>query len=234
MKDYRSTYHLLNSGPALLIVLFSAVHLTGISQNLSYQNSGTSLNPGRHNTTPITGCIGYNPAELVFEKAPSGGLPPYYYQWQLNDLAIPGETKAFYDPPQLTLSGTYRYNCRIRDQDGTQVYTEYKLITVVPDPSVTIEGGGFYCMNTGLLLTAVVTGGTGFFSFQWQSSADNILFTIISGANDQDYPPELTLAGTLYYRVRVYPNTGSCNDAISPPVSVTVIPIPCTSAIYHL
>ncbi|MFA5815587.1 MAG: hypothetical protein WC865_08200 [Bacteroidales bacterium] len=194
----------------------------------------SALIPGKHNTTPITGCTGYNPAKLTFTTATSGGLPPYAYQWQLNDIAIPGDTLSSFDPPQITVAGSYSYNCAITDASGTVVTTSPKVITVVADPTVTITGAGIVCLNTTITLTSIVTDGIGTISYQWQSSVENVTFNSIPGATASTYSPVTSIAGTLYYRVNIYPAVGSCNNAASAPVAVTVNALPTTSLIYHL
>lgn len=192
------------------------------------------LVPGKHNTTPVTGCTGYNPAQLKFTTATSGGLPPYAYQWQLNNVAIPGEILSSYDPPQLTVTGSYSYNCAITDAGGTVVFTSVKLISIVPDPSVTISGGGIFCQNTILTLTSAIKDGTGTISYQWQSSVENVTFNNIPGAVASTYSPPTSMAGTFYYRVLIIPSVGSCNNTTSTAVPVTVNVLPSTSLIYHL
>lgn len=191
------------------------------------------LTPGKHNTTPITGCTGYNPAQLTFTTATSGGLLPYAYQWQLNNIAIPGEILSSYNPPQLTVAGSYSYNCAITDASGTVVYTVAKLISIVPDPTVSISVGGIVCLNTTLTLTSTITGGIGTISYQWQSSVENVTFNSIPGATASTYLPVTSIAGTLYYRVNIFPAVGSCNNATSVAVAVTVNALPATSLIYH-
>lgn len=191
------------------------------------------LIPGKHNTTPVTGCTGYNPAQLTFTTATSGGLPPYTYQWQLNNIAIPGEILSSYNPPQLTVAGSYSYNCAITDASGTVVYTVAKLISIVPDPTVSISGGGVVCLNTTLTLTSTITDGIGTISYQWQSSVENITFNSIPGATTSTYSPVTSIAGILYYRVNIFPAAGSCNNAKSAAMTVTVNALPATSLIYH-
>jgi hypothetical protein len=199
----------------------------------SIPSSLSVLIPGKHNTSPVTACTGYNPAQLTFNTSVSGGQPPYTYQWQLNNAAIPGETLLFYNPPQLTSAGFYAYNCAVTDAAGTVVYTVAKPITIVPDPGVTISGGGGVCLNTPLTLSPVVTNGTGTISYQWQSSADNVAFFPVPGATASTFSPLTNLPGTWFYRVNIYPAVGSCNNAVSPAVAVIVHALPVTSPIYH-
>ena len=109
-----------------------------------------TFNPGSHNTNAITACSNYDPAPLNFNPpniAPSGGLSPYTYQWQLSTNGgttwnnISGETTASYDPTNLITPGTYSYRALVTDACGTQLPTASKTITIVADPTVVIAGG---------------------------------------------------------------------------------------------
>jgi len=194
----------------------------------------TPLIPGRHNSTAITSCTGYNPSPLSFTTLPSGGYPPYSYQWQLNDTPIPGEISTTYDPPQLAAAGIFSINCAITDSLGDMVFTEPKVITIVPDPQVTADGGGIFCKGTVVTLTSLMTEGTGPVTYQWSSSDDNATFDIIPGATASTYSPESDNPGTRYFRVVVLPAVGACNNATSPGVQVTILELPSTSMIFHL
>lgn len=123
----------------------------------------TPLIAGSHNTDPVTACLNYNPASLTFTgyTPPSGGVSPYTYQWKLNGVNISGATSDSYDPPNLTIVGSYDYNVEITDVCGTKVSTAVKRITIVNEPSVAISGGGTFCQGSTVTLTSTVTNGVG-------------------------------------------------------------------------
>lgn len=191
------------------------------------------LNPGAHNTDPITVCPNFNPGELIFNVPVSGGNPPYSYQWNLNGNPIDGATNSVYDPLNLLDPGTYVYNCTVNDECGQSENTPSKTITVVDEATITVSGGGDYCQNETVTLAAEVTGGTGTIIYQWQQSPDNISWTSISGANNPAFNPPTIVTGQIYYRVDLTVNGAACNDPNSDSQSVTVNPLPVTSAIYH-
>jgi hypothetical protein len=224
--------------PVFLLILLLPVWMAhpgeAFCQHESILTIPPVLIPGKHNTTPIMGCTGYNPALLTFTTPTSGGLPPYSYQWQLNNAAILGETLSFYNPPPIIAAGSFSFNCAITDANGTAVYTMAKLIIIVPDPVVTISGGGEVCLNTTITLISTVTDGIGTFTYQWQSSLENLQFDTIPGATASTYSPDTATAGTLFYRVSIFPAVGSCNNSTSGAMVVTVIATPYTSLIYHL
>ena len=80
------------------------------------------------------------------------------------------------------------------------------------------------CYNTTptpLTQVTAPTGGTGTYTFQWQSSPDNAAWTDISGATLAGYSPPALLAST-YYRRTV--KSGSYHPVYSAPVLITVLP----------
>lgn len=189
------------------------------------------LLPGRHNTDPITACVNYNPAELIFTTAPSGGQPPYAFQWQLGRSAagpwtdIAGATAMSYDPPNLMEAGTWCFRCKVTDDGGLGVFTAFKKITIVPDPVVTVTGGGVACGNNGATFEATVTGGTGTISWQWQSSYDGLTgWSSIAGAASPVYVWVTSAAGLFFFRCHVSATGAACSSPYSAVVPLLVIP----------
>ena len=62
------------------------------------------------------------------------------------------------------------------------------------------------------------TGGTGTYTYQWQSSTDGVNYTNITGATNSTYDPPLISQTTYYRRIVV---SGGCR-AISTPVTITI------------
>ncbi len=101
-------------------------------------------------------------------------------------------------------------------------------VTVTVGPGLaagSISSSQAICANTapaGLTGGTAPSGGSGVYTFQWQSSTDNVSFTDISGATAADYAPG-TLSATTYYRRKVSDAVGSVN---SNTVTITVNQIP--------
>lgn len=192
---------------------------------------------GLNDPTPVTACIGYNPPALdINNPVITTGSSPYSYQWQLNGANIPGATNRPYDPPQLNSPGIYNYNCIITDACNSIVSTTVKIITIVPNPTVTISGGGTLCQNApSPLLSSTVNNGIGTITYQWQSGPSAGSMTNIPGATSATYSPSTSTSGTIYYQV-IITTTGpaGCNSATSASVAVIVNPLPTTSLIYHM
>jgi len=220
---------------ALLLAGWTYGSCNALFINSFYNFPRSVLMAGKHNTTPISGCTGYNPAKLTFTTPTSGGTPPYNYQWQLNNLPVAGETLSTYDPPQITAAGTYTYNCLITDAAGSVVFTDPKTIIIVPDPYVTISGGGTTCKNSSLTLTSTIINGTGTYSYQWESGPTaSGPWTLVTDAISPEFSPATDLTGSVFYHLAIYPSVGSCNNALSQAIEVTVNELPSTSLIYHL
>lgn len=186
---------------------------------------------GGHNTVLITACTNYNPDKLTFTKATSGGKLPYGYQWQSALPAtgpwtdITGANTASYDPPNLITEGMYGYRCAVSDSCGTVENTAPKLITIVPDPSVTVTGGGVICQNSAAILTSFVMNGTGAISYQWVSSLNGFNgWAPIAGATAPDFSIPTIIPGIVYYRVRVDASGAACSKPYSAVILVMVIP----------
>ena len=190
----------------------------------------STLVPGAHNTDPLTECTGYNPAELSFTTAISGGQTPYNYQWQLNNNPIVGATSATYDSPQLTTAGVYSFNCVVTDGCGSTFTTLPKVITIVPDPSVSILGSTSVCQNGNITLTANITNGTGNYNYQWRSGISvSGPWTDIIGATSITYNPPASNVGTYYYQVFINPSHPECNQTTSTGFTLIVNALPSCS-----
>ena len=179
-----------------------------------------------HNTNPLIVCPNYNPAPLHLNPLPSGGQPPYSYQWYENDMPV-GNDLPRYDPQNLTNPGVFWYYCQVTDECSHSESTVAKIITVVDEASVSISGGGTRCQNSVITLTSELTGGTGTFTYQWQSSANNTPpWDNIPNATNNTYNPLSGIPGRTYYRVQVTVSGAACNNTYSNSLYVDIIPLP--------
>ncbi len=187
------------------------------------------LVPGGHNTTSLTECAGFNPDILSFNNpAISGGKTDYGYNWRLNNVTV--GTSATYDPPAITGAGTYNFDCVVTETCGTFTTTT-KVITVVPDPTVTISGNTSVCQNGSNTLSTSIADGTGTYTYQWSSgtSASGPWTPIGSTTTSTTYNPVTTTAGTFYYQVELIPAHGEC-DHDKKTHTLTVNPLPFINA----
>jgi gliding motility-associated-like protein len=69
--------------------------------------------------------------------------------------------------------------------------------------------------------TTAPSGGYGTYTYQWESSPDNLTWTTVAGATAATYAPG-PLVATIYYRRRI--NSGSCAEQISNAVKLELQP----------
>lgn len=116
---------------------------------------------------------------------------------------------------------------------GTQATTgcsasSTSVIVVVPDPVLTISAPGTtICSGTSIALSAAMAGGTGTFTYQWQTSTNGTSnWQNLSGATSTSYTtPALT--ATRYYRLYATCNGNGCSTPLySNTLAINVVPQP--------
>jgi len=116
-------------------------------------------------------------------------------------------------------------------------FTRNRNLTVLPPispPVVTADQTFCNAGNPYPLTATAATGGSGPpYSYQWQISTDNENWSDINGEQGLTYSPPLLLATTWYRLAVTDEGTLSCGTVYSYPVTITVNPLPVTSAIYH-
>ena len=167
-----------------------------------------NLTPGT--IGPVYVSVNYNwPSFPITGTAPTGGDGTYAYQWQSSTdnsawADIPDATAAAYTSGRLTVTTYFR---RMVTSSGTSVNSNTATVHVNPALTATItpSSQAIAPNATADILTCVPAGGNKKYTYQWQSSADNITFTNISGATAVAYSPG-ALSAAMYYRVLVTSN----------------------------
>ena len=169
-------------------------------------------------------CSGAQPASLELVSPPTGGTGTYTYQWQYSQdnttwTNVIGANLPSYAPPAITENIWYRLSVI----SGYAVTTNSVLITVIPRLiSGTIGNDQAICCNSApsiLVQVSAPTGGTGTYTYQWQTSPDNSSWTNIGGATGVGYTPPV-LSSSTYYRSQV--TSGSCGTVSSASILITV------------
>jgi len=169
---------------------------------------------------------------LSFSTNPSGAGGTYTYQWQSSTdnvtfTNISSATNAAYQAGNLTQTTYYRVVVT-STICGTSDTSNAVTVTVLP-PFVTgqIVGEDTVCQNViprEIQTVVNCSGADGHYSYQWQQSVDNVNFTNISGATNQNYQPS-ALTQTTYYRLQFSSDFG-CGTLYSNVIKVWVIPAP--------
>ena len=185
----------------------------------------TQLSPGSIGSAQSI-CYNTTPATLTQLTAATGGNGTYTYQWQSSTnnstwVNISGATSTNYTPTELTSSRYFRRNvtsgnCGTASSSSILITVNSQLI------AGTIGSTQSICYNSspaGLTQLTAPSGGTGIYSYQWQSSTNNSTWSSISGATAATYSPP-TLNANSYFRRNV--TSGNCGTSNSSSVLITV------------
>ncbi|MHC1705795.1 MAG: T9SS type A sorting domain-containing protein [Tenuifilaceae bacterium] len=172
-----------------------------------------------------TVCYNTAPSSLFTVTQPSGGSGTYTNQWMASSngtifVDIAGATNGFYEPSALTTKTFYKKVvtnlCGVKESNvvAVSVYGVFSAGTIGANQTIL-----YGSTPQRLEVSVLPTGGTGSFSYQWQSSTDNSIWTNISGATNSDYAPG-SLSQTIYYKRLT--TSGGCGTLETNVVVVTV------------
>ncbi len=173
-------------------------------------------------------CYGYSPERLYFVESPSGGMAPYTYRWQRsndgaswNDITGTTASRTTYSPP--VLARTTYFRCRVTDASNNQIVTNTVTITVTTslDPGA-IQGD--QTVYSGVAPSAFqesrpASGGSGSYSYQWQSSLNGQNWININEATASVYTPGASISDRWFRRVT---SDGLCGISPSNAVKISI------------
>ena len=162
--------------------------------------------------SPSSQAINYGsvPTTITGTAATGGASSPSYsYQWQSSPdntswTNISGATLLNYSPGNLFATTYYRRQVT-ENTSYSVAYTASVVVTVYPQLACTISPSTQTISSgaTASTLSSSVSGGTGTYTYQWQSSPDNTTWTNV--ATTANYSPGV-LTATKYYRLIVTSN----------------------------
>ncbi len=203
---------------------------TAVSNVVTIMVQPVALTPGTIGADQAL-CAGATPASLT-ETTAATASGTFTYQWEssLDNTTwtpLSGATAATYTP--ATLSATTYYRRRVTLGACATALSNVVTITVQPviTPGTIAADQTLCAGSTPAALTspAGANGGTGTYTYQWESSLDNSTWTPINGATSASYAPG-ALSTTTYYRRRV--TSGVCASAATNVVAITVQPVALT------
>jgi len=179
-------------------------------------------------------CVGgANPMTV----AASGGVGTISYLWQSSpngssgwvNAVGDGSTTSTFTPPS-TVAGTTFYRAIISATGGGCGSAISNVVSAIVSPDITFSTQPVNiteCIGGTQTINAIITGGSGTITYQWQSSPDgtnNWVNATGGGSTTNTYIPESTIAGVTYYRVLVNAAHPGCNQAVSNTVITTITP----------
>jgi len=185
-------------------------------------NSSLVVNPkpGKPTVvTPVTYCQ-LGPASPLQATASGGNTLKWY-----DNTALTGGVTAAPTPSTANAGTIYYY---VSQTNGFGCESDTATTAIIVNPGITdntISGGETICQGSVPANTinnaGTLTGGTGTYTYQWQSSTDNgTTWNNISGATSAGFTPSSVLNTTTLYRRVV--TSGLCGS-ISNTVTITVL-----------
>ncbi|HVY73739.1 MAG TPA: DUF6443 domain-containing protein [Puia sp.] len=189
----------------------------GYSTNIATVTVYPAIVPGSVSPSGQTINYGANASTLTLSGV-SGGTNSYAYQWQSSTnggsswTTISGATGTTYTPTSLPTTTLFHV---IVTSNGASATSSSATVNVYPQViggSVTPASTSIaYNTSPGLLTLGSVGGGSGTYSYQWQTSTDGTNYTNVSGATSTTYTPG-NLTAPTWYRVIVTSNGVSVNS----------------------
>jgi len=173
-------------------------------------------------------CEGSMPVALT-GSTPTGGNGTYAYSWEsspdnVNWIGIGGAAGQGYGPGNMSQSAYFR---RMVNSGTCLPHTSASLLITIEllPGNNTLQSNQTICDGDtpAPFSGSTPTGGDGSYAYSWESSADNLAWTGIPGANASGYA-EGVLSQNAYYRRIVA--SGLCPASTSAEVNVLVNPIP--------
>lgn len=152
--------------------------------------------------------------------------PGFLFTWYNGTTVVNGAGSILNDSVFVaSASGTY--TVKIQWANCSVTSTGVTLTVLPPLTAGTTGSNQTVCANVvpaAITSTAAASGGTGSYTYQWESSINNTTWAPIPGATGADYAPG-TLPATTYFRRQVTSGTGSCATAYANTVVLTVLPV---------
>jgi len=174
-------------------------------------------------------CAGATPAVFTSETPAGGGAGAVAYQWESSSdnatwTPVANATSDTYAPGPLTTTTYFRRQA----SSGTACAPAVSnVITITVAPALvagTIGTDQTLCPGAtpaALTATTDASGGAGTLTYQWESSPDNNVWTVVPNATSATYAPG-PLTATTYFRRQV--SAGACGPVVSNTVTLTVLP----------
>jgi gliding motility-associated-like protein len=196
--------------------------------------ANNTITPPPVNSFCVTGDPG-----VIQGSIPTGGNGTPAYTWEsstdgTNFNPIAGAAGQTYDPLPITVTTYYRRSVT-SGACNTPLFSKPVIITIQPvlaNNKITPLPTAIFCVSgsPGTITGTLPTGGSGTYTYVWQSSVNGGPFTDIPASDVQNYDPGTVTQTTIFQRSVT---SGSCTTPlVSGPVTITITP-PITSNIIN-
>jgi PKD repeat protein len=181
--------------------------------------------PVTNNINPVTAPICAGQSITITGDTPTGGTGTFAYQWQSSADGNTWTNVATATNKDLTL--TVNLSTYFRRLVNSTICTSISnsiQVTVLPGlTNNSISADQTICIGSAAtsLTGSTPSGGSGTYTYQWQSSTNGTTFTDVLSATGVSFTPPIP-AATIYYRRSV--TSGACSNNLSNQVKITVNP----------
>jgi PKD repeat protein len=181
--------------------------------------------PVTNNINPVMAATCSGQSITIIGDTPTGGTGTFAYQWQSSAdgntwLNIPTATNK--DLTMMVSLSTY-FRRLVNSTICTSISNSIQVTVLPALTNNTISADQNICIGTAAtaLTGALPSGGSGVYTYQWQSSSDGTTWSDVLGATGVNFTPPSPTA-TIYYRRSV--TSGVCSNNLSNQVKITVNP----------
>lgn len=194
-------------------------------------NKNYSVTVISNNTVSYSGTtsfVGSGDPDNIVGSTPTGGTGSYTYQWQSSTTSassgfsnVASATALSYDPPTISLTTYYR---RVVTSGGVSSNSNVVTITIsalpISNNSISNSGNSTLYGASGdpsILNGSTPTGGSGTYTYQWQSSTTSSSsgFSNIASAASLSYDPPSITQTTHYRRVVTSGSSSTSSNVIT-------------------
>jgi hypothetical protein len=218
-----STYIFATDSPGTYIIYLKvADNNTAVSQSNNATIAVETLKTVTISPTQVKIYIGQT---QTFNSTITGGNPPYFYQWYLNDTAVSGGTNVNWTFAPIA-AGNYRVYLNVTDAFNLETQSNIVTdITVYSQPTVSISPVANVTVGIQQTFNSVVSGGAQPYTYQWYLNGNQVL-----NANSSTYNFTATSPGnyTIYVTVAdnntVFAKSNNVTIVAETPVSINIAP----------